>query len=231
MIVKNVSFNLSLVAALWMVAALPVQAQSTVVDQVFSEVEKRIIRDHYGWSESSPAPENQSVPKWAVKDAGGDDEDDEQDKVGKGNKDKGKSKKDKGDKADKGKGDKDKSKGLPPGLAKRDELPPGLAKQLKEKGRLPPGIAKRDLPEDLRARLPKRPDGQEVAVVDNDVVLVNAATGIILDVLNDVVTNGAGAGGAVINPDGTLAAPSPQHQGSDDGLIGRALNSIFGSGK
>lgn len=213
MTVKNVSFNLSLVATLWMVAASPVQAQSTIADQVFSEVEKRIIRDHYGWSESSPAPENKSAPRWAIKDAGGDDEND------------------KPDKASKGKKDKDKSKGLPPGLAKRDELPPGLAKQLKEKGRLPPGIAKRDLPENLKVQLPKRPSGQEVTVVDNDVVLVDAATGIILDILNDVVTNGAGVGGKVINPDGTLAAPSPQHQGSDDSLIGRTLNSIFGSGK
>src|SRR5579864_3107297 len=29
--------------------------------------------------------------------------------------------------------------GLPPGLAKRDQLPPGLEKQLRERGTLPPG--------------------------------------------------------------------------------------------
>ncbi|MBI3484974.1 MAG: hypothetical protein HY012_07470, partial [Acidobacteria bacterium] len=30
--------------------------------------------------------------------------------------------------------------GLPPGLAKRDRLPPGLEKQLRERGKLPPGL-------------------------------------------------------------------------------------------
>jgi hypothetical protein len=33
--------------------------------------------------------------------------------------------------------------GLPPGLAKRESLPPGLAMQLRERGRLPPGLQKR----------------------------------------------------------------------------------------
>src|SRR4029434_7464978 len=33
--------------------------------------------------------------------------------------------------------------GLPPGLAKRESLPPGLAKQLRERGELPPGLQKR----------------------------------------------------------------------------------------
>jgi hypothetical protein len=40
----------------------------------------------------------------------------------------------------------DKHRGLPPGLAKRDSLPPGLAKQLRERGRLPPGLQKRLTP-------------------------------------------------------------------------------------
>ncbi len=31
--------------------------------------------------------------------------------------------------------------GLPPGLAKRDELPPGLEKQLEKNGTLPPGLS------------------------------------------------------------------------------------------
>ncbi len=82
---------------------------------------------------------------------------------------------------------KGKSKDLPPGLAKKDELPPGLAKQLQRKGTLPPGLAKRDLPADLAARLPPPPTGQERVIVDNDVVLIERATGVILDILADVV--------------------------------------------
>ncbi|MEE9196375.1 MAG: hypothetical protein V3U44_11070, partial [Alphaproteobacteria bacterium] len=39
-----------------------------------------------------------------------------------------------------------KSKQLPPGLAKRQTLPPGLAMQIRRNGTLPPGLAKRNLP-------------------------------------------------------------------------------------
>ncbi|HEY5790270.1 MAG TPA: hypothetical protein VIX81_06575 [Gammaproteobacteria bacterium] len=94
--------------------------------------------------------------------------------------DAGKAKKDKDGKSGKG-------KGLPPGLAKRDDLPPGLQKQLEKNGTLPPGLAKRDLPADLERRLPARSKGQERVIVDNDVVLVETATGIVLDILYDVV--------------------------------------------
>lgn len=209
-------------------------AGQVIRDMVFSEVEKRLIRDHYG-VDAAQQPSDDSAPEWAVKDGGDDAEADEADDdngptkdkakdktKGKGNKGKDKAK----DKA-KGKGN-GKSKQMPPGLAKRDELPPGLAKQLKEKGRLPPGIAKRDLPSDLASKLPARDPSQEVTVVDDDVVLVDKATGVILDVIKDVVTNG-GAGGAT-NPDGTLAAPGPQSQdgGSEDNLLDTVLKSIFG---
>lgn len=37
-------------------------------------------------------------------------------------------------------------KGLPPGLAKREKLPPGLERQLKERGTLPPGLQRRFSP-------------------------------------------------------------------------------------
>jgi len=88
-------------------------------------------------------------------------------------------------KKNKGKGGK--SKGLPPGLARRDELPPGLQKQLEKNGTLPPGLAKRDLPSRLESRLPTRDSDQERVIVDNDVVLIEAATGVVLDILYDVV--------------------------------------------
>ena len=77
---------------------------------------------------------------------------------------------------------KDKS-GLPPGLAKKDTLPPGLAMQLERNGTLPPGLAKRDLPDDLLARLPRRPWGQNLVIVDDKVLLIERATDLILDVL------------------------------------------------
>ncbi|MDF1527802.1 MAG: hypothetical protein P1R74_01620 [Sedimenticola sp.] len=79
-----------------------------------------------------------------------------------------------------------KQKGMPPGLAKRDSLPPGLAKQLERNGHLPPGLEKRDLPEGLDRLLPPRGHGQERVVVDNDVLLIETATGLILDILRDV---------------------------------------------
>ncbi len=86
---------------------------------------------------------------------------------------------------------KDKGKhGLPPGLekniAKRGELPPGLQKKLDETGHLPPGLEK-DLPDDLLSRLPAR-KGTRRVIVDNDIVLIEAATRKVLDVLVDVIT-------------------------------------------
>lgn len=50
---------------------------------------------------------------------------------------------------------------LPPGLAKRDRLPPGLERQLQRNGRLPPGLQKRvaPFPVDLSRRLPPLPGG------------------------------------------------------------------------
>jgi len=82
----------------------------------------------------------------------------------------------------KGKG-KNKHGNLPPGLAKKGTLPPGLAKQLARNGTLPPGLAKRALPHDLVVQLPPPPTGCELVLVDDKVMLVRAATNLILDVL------------------------------------------------
>ena len=82
-----------------------------------------------------------------------------------------------------GKGKKNKHGNLPPGLAKKGSLPPGLAKQLARNGTLPPGLAKRALPADLLVQLEPRPPGYELVMVDDRVVLVQAATNLILDVL------------------------------------------------
>lgn len=83
---------------------------------------------------------------------------------------------------------KSKKKELPPGLAKKEKLPPGLAKQLERNGTLPPGLAKRDLPADLESELPDPVEGLERTIVDNAVVLVEKATGRIIDIMKDVVT-------------------------------------------
>ena len=79
-----------------------------------------------------------------------------------------------------------KHKGLPPGLAKRQHLPPGLQKHIARTGRLPPGLEKRRLPGDLRSLLPIR-SGQDYRVVGNDIVLIEIATELILDVMKDVL--------------------------------------------
>lgn len=105
-----------------------------------------------------------------------DDYDDNDDGKGKGKKKKKHGKK------------KGKDKGLPPGLAKKDTLPPGLAKQLEKNGTLPPGLAKKDLPHDLLERLPARYKGHERVIVGDDVVLLERTTGVVLDVLRDVMS-------------------------------------------
>lgn len=79
------------------------------------------------------------------------------------------------------------NKGMPQGLAKRDSLPPGLQRQLDKNGALPPGLQKKALPSGLQSRLPPAPKGYERVIVDANVLLVEAATGIVRDVITDVV--------------------------------------------
>lgn len=69
---------------------------------------------------------------------------------------------------------------------KRKSLPPGIAKNLQRGKPLPPGIAKQFLPADLEDRLPRR-DGYERLIVDGRVILVEAATRIVRDILEDVL--------------------------------------------
>ena len=69
--------------------------------------------------------------------------------------------------------------------AETKPLPPGIAKNLRRGKPLPPGIAKRYLPAGLQARLPERA-GYERLVVGDDVLLVKAATGIIVDILTGI---------------------------------------------
>jgi hypothetical protein len=84
---------------------------------------------------------------------------------------------------------KKKEQALPPGLAKKKELPPGLAAQLQRNGTLPPGLARRNLPADLTSQLPPVRPGYERSILDDlTVVLVETATQTIVDIIFDTVT-------------------------------------------
>ena len=65
-------------------------------------------------------------------------------------------------------------------------LPPGIAKNLARGKPLPPGIAKVFLPEGLLSTLPAHP-GYDYLVAGNDVLLVNSTTGIVSDILTNVL--------------------------------------------
>src|SRR5262245_47033426 len=66
------------------------------------------------------------------------------------------------------------------------ELPPGVARNYARGRKLPAGIARRPLPPDLDARLPHQPGYQYIAV-DRDVLLIAVSTGIVTDILLDVL--------------------------------------------
>ena len=127
-------------------AAGVAQESPDVIDIVFTEIERRIIRDYF----------DRSYRDWSA---------------GKNN---------------------GKSKEMPPGLARKNTLPPGLAKQLVQNGTLPPGLAKRSLPPDLIIQLPSRPDWQEIVIVDDKVLLIQRATNLILDILLVVAADANG---------------------------------------
>lgn len=65
-------------------------------------------------------------------------------------------------------------------------LPPGIARNLARGKPLPPGIAKRYAPSGLLRQLAPRP-GYEILVVGASILLVHAATGIVHDILSDVI--------------------------------------------
>ena len=81
-------------------------------------------------------------------------------------------------------------KKMPPGLAKRDSLPPGLAAQLQRNGTLPPGLAKRDLPTELESQLPPVREGYVRSILEDlTVVLIEEASGRIADIIDDAMTD------------------------------------------
>ncbi|MGE5477745.1 MAG: anti-virulence regulator CigR family protein [Bacteroidales bacterium] len=66
-----------------------------------------------------------------------------------------------------------------------DSLPPGIRKKVARGKPLPPGIAKK-FPDGLHGQLRARP-GYDFRTVGADVVLVEAATGVIVDVIKDIL--------------------------------------------
>jgi hypothetical protein len=167
-------FSTAIIASLFWVAAgaAPAAAQSAQSDVnqvIFSEIEKRAIKRFYE----------------AIGLRNPDDKHSRDDRShGKSDKSKKKKYKNKKHKGGKHKANRGKSKQLPPGLAKRRSLPPGLAKRQE----LPPGLAKRRLPTNLESQLSPLPAGVERAIVDNNVVLIQKGTNLILDVLENVLT-------------------------------------------
>ncbi len=70
---------------------------------------------------------------------------------------------------------------LPPGLAKRESLPPGLQRQLERNGTLPPGLQKRvqPLPAFCETDLPRLPRDLERVIFGRRVMLIDAAHKIL----------------------------------------------------
>ena len=71
--------------------------------------------------------------------------------------------------------------GLPPGLAKKDHLPPGLERQLQRSGTLPPGLQKRvqPLPGSCAARLPRLPRDWARVVLSGRIILLDPQQKIV----------------------------------------------------
>ena len=138
------------------------------VDAAFSELERQIIEGYYGEKKTSRGEgEDEDRMERKSKRADRDeDEDDDTDRKGKKDKKDKKSKKDKKD--------------------KQKDLPPGIAKKLERGGQLPPGIAKRYLPEELESSLPETKEGYERVISDGKVLLVEAATGVIVDMIDTI---------------------------------------------
>ena len=130
-----------------------------------------VIKEVVKTATSSPAPSSTR----SIETKNNDDE------AASGHKNKGKKNKNKGNK----KGGKNK---MPPGLSKRKSLPPGLQKQLERNGTLPPGLAKRNLPSELETQLPPAQEGTERVIAGSDVVLIHQTTGIVLDIIKDIIT-------------------------------------------
>lgn len=75
---------------------------------------------------------------------------------------------------------------LPPGLAKRDRLPPGLERQIVVRGFMPVDLRRqmRPCPHELEVMLPPAPPNYAHVVIGGNLVLVNRANFQIADVFH-----------------------------------------------
>ncbi len=79
---------------------------------------------------------------------------------------------------------------LPPGLAKQGKVPPGHAKKLWGKGEYLPAEYRTVYLEDWeRYDLRPAPRGYRWVLVEDDVYLTDVATGLITDVIIDLLVN------------------------------------------
>ena len=80
---------------------------------------------------------------------------------------------------------------LPPGLAKRGNLPPGLERQLERNGTLPPGLQKRlePFPPELSRQLPPLHPDYTRGVIGGSAIIVNRRTRAIVDVIHNVLNS------------------------------------------
>jgi hypothetical protein len=83
----------------------------------------------------------------------------------------------------------DNRNGLPPGLAKREKLPPGLERQLRQNGTLPPGLQKKvhPLPLELERQMRRLPTGYRRVVIAGNVIMMNEKTAVIYDIVRNVI--------------------------------------------
>jgi hypothetical protein len=78
---------------------------------------------------------------------------------------------------------------LPPGLAKRESLPPGLRRQLVERGALPPGLQRYlvDVPGPWLVRLPAIPSYYRRYFAGDDLIVVDTRSNRIVAIVRDVL--------------------------------------------
>jgi len=72
------------------------------------------------------------------------------------------------------------------GRGRNGGLPPGIARNLARGKALPPGIAKGYLPSAIIADLPRLPSGLDYVIVAGKLLLVEAATQVVREILLDL---------------------------------------------
>lgn len=156
------------------------EAQTNLPGGVLTQEERTIIRDYFGQKVGEVLGRRTGTTASSTEDK--DDDKEASSSSKRKNKKAKKHKKGKGHAKGKGR------KGLPPGLAKRNALPPGLQRQLDARGSLPPGLRTEDLPTDLEKQLPPIKDNFKRVIVDDAVVLIEQGTNRVLDILEGVLS-------------------------------------------